>query len=125
MNTKVLTLLHTLIACLVFVGSIVAGARASRTEGLVCCLPALLFLSWFVCSIALLLRRKWAWWGSFGSVLMIYGVLAYSWLLPVPRGAHSDPSGFLNLIGLVLMVPLAFVIVLLLVVRRHVLTPAL
>lgn len=124
MNTRGLTLLHILIASLVFLGSIVAGVRASRTEGLLCCLPALFLLPWFVCSVGLLFRRKWAWWGSLGSVLMVYGVLAYFLLLPVPSGSHSDPSGFLTVVGLLLMVPFALVIVLLLLIRRQVLRGA-
>ena len=124
MNTRALTLLHTLIASFVFLGSIVGGVRASRTEGLLCYLPAVFLLPWFVCSVGLLFRRKWAWWGSLGAVLMLYGGLACFLLVPVASGSHSDPSGFLTVVGLALMVPFALAIILLLLVRRQVLRGA-
>ncbi|MCX6922177.1 MAG: hypothetical protein NT154_03000 [Verrucomicrobia bacterium] len=120
MKTRVLTVLHALLAALVLAGSAVAGLRASEAEGLVCLVPALVLLPWFVFSVGLCFLRRWAWWGSFGSVIGLYCILGYFALMPVPGGPHSDPSGLLNAAGVVVMSPFAAVVILLLLVRRKV-----
>jgi len=121
MNIKVLTLLHSLIASFAFLGSVVASGRAYKTEGLLCFVLPLLILPWLVCSFGLLFRRRWAWWGSLGAVLVLYAVLGYLLMLPGAGDVYSDSFGFLTLAGLAPMVPLAIVLVLLLVGRRQIL----
>ncbi len=120
MNMKALLVLHASFAGLVFAGTAAAGLRASVKNGLLCFVPALLLLIWFVSSIGMYWLKKWAWWGSFGSVLGVCCILAYLAILPVPSSAHSDPSGFLMLVYVALMTPFAGALMLLLLIRRKV-----
>jgi len=118
MNTKKLTVLHALIATAALAGSTICAFGAPRPEAFQWFLPVLLF-PWFMCAVGLLFQRQWAWRGSFGMVVLYYLVLGYFLLQPVPGGTASDPSGFLMIAGIALMVPFSGVILLLLVIRRR------
>ena len=119
MNAKLLALVHTIIAVLVFGGVTMASFRAYLAgEGISSSFPSLLLLPWVVSAVGLQFGRKWGWWGSLVVVAGLYCFLGYFALHPVPSGAHSDPSGFLMLAWIALAVPLACVLILLMVIWR-------
>jgi hypothetical protein len=119
MNARLLALVHTIIAVLVFGGVTVASFRAYlASEGISSGFPSLLLLPWVVSAFGLQFGKKWGWWGSLLVVAGLYCVLGYFALAPLPSSAHSDPSGFLMLAWIALAVPLACVLMLLVVIWR-------
>ncbi len=84
-------------------------------------------LAWFIFSLALFFRKRWAWWGSLSVVLLIYAVLGYLMLWPVVqsvlgwrRNFPSDPIGLFEFIGIALMIPFACALALLFFIRRQI-----
>ena len=84
-------------------------------------------LAWFVFSVSLFFRQRWAWWGSLSVVLLIYALLGYLTVWPVfqsvvgwKRNFPSDPIGLFEFIGVALMIPFAGALALLFFIRRHI-----
>ncbi len=80
---------------------------------------AVICLGWFICSVGLLFRRRWGWWGSLVCVLSICSILGYFMFLPTSAGPHSDPSGFLRVVFAALLTPFAGAVLLLLLIWRQ------
>jgi hypothetical protein len=133
MNTKALMLLHALLAGYV-AGLVTTMACRGLTRGvewdlmdwlLAAAVPVC--LAWFVFSVSLFFRQRWAWWGSLSVVLLIYALLGYVTGWPVlksvlgwRRNFPSDPIGLFELIGISLMIPFAGALALLFFIRRQI-----